>query len=146
MEIKKIEKNYLEEIENLEKENFRNEAYNLKTLEEIIEDKNYQFIGLFENDFLIGYIIYRSLDIVEIYKILIKKEHRGKKLSFLLLRDCIDFASKNKLNKIMLEVRNDNIIAKNLYKHENFKEINIRKDYYHNPLCDCLVMEKDINL
>lgn len=57
----------------------------------------------------------------------------------------LSLCSKHGTNYIMLEVRESNISAKNLYLKFGFKEEVIRKNYYKNPdgtREDAIVMSK----
>ncbi|MCQ2609636.1 MAG: hypothetical protein MJ151_02435, partial [Lachnospiraceae bacterium] len=46
--------------------------------------------------------------------------------------------------KVLLEVRSKNEIAIKLYEKEKFVKIDTRKDYYKDPMDDCVVMGRDI--
>ena len=62
--------------------------------------------------------------------IAVNKKQQNRGIASLLVRDLLKYCKKKKINKILLEVRCDNVIAINLYEKFNFKKINIRKDYY----------------
>jgi ribosomal protein S18 acetylase RimI-like enzyme len=50
------------------------------------------------------------------------KEYRGKNIGRKLLEKCIEIAKERDYCKITLEVRDDNTVAKNLYKSLDFRE------------------------
>lgn len=83
-----------------------------------------------------------SFDIVDIMNIVVKKDFRQSGIGCLLLEKLIDIAKQKCFNKIMLEVNEKNIPAKNLYLKYNFKPISIRKKYYNNE--NALIMSLDI--
>ena len=86
----------------------------------------------------VGYAVirklYEHLDITEVF---IEEELRRKGYAFKILNYIIE---KNSNMKIMLEVREDNIPAINLYKKLGFKKINERKNYYKDKTA--IIMEK----
>lgn len=56
------------------------------------------------------------------------KEYFGKGIASNLLKNCIDYGSKNNFSKIILEVEKSNTSAINLYKKFNFKEIGLNEN------------------
>ena len=90
---------------------------------------------------MIGYIIYRNLDIIHLFKIFIADDYRGKNTAKLLIDNMI--STSNGINKVYAEVRKNNISAINFYKKNNFKIIDTKKNYYQNPTDDALIMVKD---
>lgn len=86
---------------------------------------------------IVGFIhisnIYNEVDIINVA---VLEEYRNKKIATSL----IEFIINNiKPNKIMLEVRESNDKAINLYKKIGFNIIHTRKKYYGNE--DALIME-----
>lgn len=72
----------------------------------------------------------------EITQILVDPAYRGRGLAKGLLKH-LD-ARKD----CFLEVRLSNLVAQSLYKSQGFEEVGRRKDYYHDPLEDALVMRR----
>lgn len=105
----------------------------VNNIDKIIEDK--EIIGYYDNNKLIGFIIFKTLyDVTDLLYIVVDEEYRNKKIGSRLMDYLI-----NNSKKIMLEVRCDNKSAINLYKKYNFMIINIRKKYYNDM--DGYVME-----
>lgn len=105
----------------------------VNNIDKIIEDK--EIIGYYEDDILVGFIIFKTLyDVTDLLYIVVDEEYRNKKIGSRLMDYLI-----NNSKKIMLEVRCDNKSAINLYKKYNFMIINIRKKYYNDM--DGYVME-----
>ena len=105
----------------------------VNNIDKIIEDK--EIIGYYEDDMLVGFIIFKTLyDVTDLLYIVVDEEYRNKKIGSRLMDYLI-----NNSKKIMLEVRCDNKSAINLYKKYNFMIINIRKKYYNDM--DGYVME-----
>ena len=112
-------------------------------------DKNVNMsFGLFYDNSLISFII-GDLFIIEkkseyeILLIYVSKDFRNKGLGTKLLNNIEE--SINCLNKIYLEVSENNLGAISFYKKMNFKNIYTRKDYFlfDNKKIDALVMSKN---
>lgn len=116
----------------------------------ILEDmKNEHFVYFLLNDMsknkTIGYIaISYVIDTMDIISIVIEKNYQKKGFASYLLEYIIDFAKKNNIVNILLEVRSTNIPAIKLYEKFKFNKINIRKNYYTSPLEDALIYQLKI--
>jgi ribosomal protein S18 acetylase RimI-like enzyme len=64
----------------------------------------------------------------------------------MLLTAAIELSIARKLQKIILEVAEDNAIAQQLYRRADFREIGRRQGYYQRGVrqIDALVMEKQL--
>ena len=122
------DKKSLENIAKFESEIFGVTAFSLKQLEEMSEIERYKFIELYEDEKMVGYVILLdSIDVWEIMKIAVDREHRKKGYGDKLLNYIFTFAQM----PIMLEVRESNIPAIEFYKKNGFEKIGVRKNYYH---------------
>lgn len=140
--IKKLEINdtdYIDQIFNLEKEIFKNSAFNRTYLDTLIKGDN-SFIYVYLTDSKVcGYlIVLDSIDIYEILAIATIEEYRNKGIAQELL-------NKIKTKDIFLEVRESNQPAINFYKKNKFKEISIRKNYYSKPNENAIIMKSEVN-
>ena len=107
----------------------------VNNIEEIINKK--EIIGYYENESLVGILIYnKNYEVLDLLYIVVEPIYRNKKIGSKLLEYLIN---SEKYERILLEVRCDNINAIKLYKKYKFKIINIRKNYYENN--DAYVME-----
>lgn len=100
------------------------------------------FYVYLENDNILGYI--SSLfdgEIIEILNFCVKEEYRRLKVGSKLLNYLLTNLYYLKANSAILEVRESNNVAINLYKSFGFKHINTRKNYY-NDLENALVLQK----
>ena len=66
----------------------------------------------------------------ELAKLAVDKKFQGLKLSHKLMEACIEFAKKNKANKIFLMSSTKLNIALNLYKKYNFLEVPLDETDY----------------
>lgn len=106
------------------------------------ENKKYIVAKL--NNQIIGFAgVLLGLDEAEIMNIVTKKEMRKKGVGTLLLEKIIQIARDQKLEKIFLEVNENNIQAIKLYEKFGFEKISIRKNYYHGK-DDAIIMSKKV--
>ena len=131
--------NYIDQIFNLEKEIFKNFAFNKGYIETLIKgDNSFIYIYLIE-DKICGYLmVLDSIDVYEILAIATIEEYRNKGIAQELL-------DKIKIKDIFLEVRESNQIAISFYKKNKFKEISIRKNYYSEPNENAIIMKLEVN-
>lgn len=130
---------YIEQIFNLEKEIFKNSAFNKSYIETLIKgDNSFIYIYLIE-DKICGYlIVLDSIDVYEILAIATIEEYRNKGIAQELL-------DKIKTKDIFLEVRESNQVAINFYKKNKFNQISIRKNYYSEPNENAIIMKLEVN-
>lgn len=122
-----IDRKNLLEVAQMEEEIFHNTAFSIKQLEEMKEIDRYRFLIIKSEEKTAGYVIlYDSVDVWEIMKIAVKKEHRRKGIGEELLK----YISSLIQMPIMLEVRENNIGAIEFYKKNGFEKIATRKNYY----------------
>ena len=140
--IKKLTNNdidYIEQIFNLEKEIFKNSAFNIDYLKTLIKnDSSFIYIYLIDNQ-VCGYLmVLDSIDVYEILAIATVEEYRNKGIAQELL-------DKIKTKDIFLEVRESNQVAINFYKKNKFNQISIRKNYYSEPNENAIIMKLEVN-
>jgi len=130
---------YIEQIFNLEKEIFKNSAFNRTYLDSLIKaDNSFIYTYIIDNK-VCGYLmVLDSIDVYEILAIATIEEYRNKGIAQELL-------DKIKTKDIFLEVRESNQIAISFYKKNNFKEISIRKNYYSEPTENAIIMKLEVN-
>ena len=131
--------NYIDQIFNLEKEIFKNSAFNKGYIETLIKGNN-TFIYVYLVDKKVcGYLmVLDSIDVYEILAIATVEEYRNKGIAQELL-------DKIKIKDIFLEVRESNQVAINFYKKNKFKEISVRKNYYSEPNENAIIMKLEVN-
>ena len=130
---------YIEQIFSLEKEIFKNSAFNKSYIETLIKgDNSFIYIYLIE-DKICGYLmVLDSIDVYEILAIATIEKYRNKGIAQELL-------DKIKTKDIFLEVRESNQVAINFYKKNKFKEISVRKNYYSEPNENAIIMKLEVN-
>lgn len=107
---------------------------NLNKLEKI-----YVYI---DQDIIKGFIhISSNFEIIDILNIAVNPKYQNQQIGTTLINYVIN-NKKEEENKIMLEVREDNINAIKFYQKNNFITINKRKKYYKD--IDALIMERNL--
>ena len=143
--IKKLEKNDINKILQIEKSQNVTILKETVILKDISNSNNTLYFGAIYNDIIVGYIaITYVIDTIDILSIVTMKNYENIGVATLLLEYIFNFAKKNNVNKIFLEVRTSNTKAINLYEKNNFKLISKRKNYYTDTKEDALIYLKEI--
>jgi ribosomal-protein-alanine acetyltransferase len=79
----------------------------------------------------------------DIQTIAVAPEYRGTGLGRVLMRTLIDEARRRGAERLFLEVRADNPVARGLYTSLGFAEIGVRPRYYRHGI-DAVVMRLDV--
>ena len=96
-----------------------------------------------KNNNIVGYLgIQKSLDELQILGIGILEEYRNTGLAKKLTAELIRFFKNSYQNKVILEVRESNIAAINLYKSVGFSQYGNRENYYKNEDAILFELEK----
>lgn len=99
-----------------------------------LDHSHYFFAG---NDLSEAFLsIHHVLDEIEITNIATKQKGLGSEL----LKKLIEFAESQQVKTIFLEVRESNLQAQNFYLKKGFEKIGQRKNYYHQPTENAVLM------
>ena len=143
--IKKLEKNDINKILQIEKSQNVTILKETVILDDMSNSNNTLYFGAIYNDIIVGYIaITYVIDTIDILSIVTMKNYENVGVATLLLKYIFNFAKKNNVNKIFLEVRTSNTKAINLYEKNNFKLISKRRSYYTDNKEDALIYLKEI--
>lgn len=135
MIVQKLNEKEIEEIEKLELITFKENAYLKNEIINFNNSDNFIFVIKKDIEKIIGYaILYLSIDEIEIYKICVSNFYRKKNIGSSIIED-IKKLKKN----IVIEVSNRDY-TKIFYEKNNFKIINLRKNYYYDK-SDALIMK-----
>lgn len=86
-----------------------------------------------KNEEIVGFAgIIKIIDEITIMNIVVKKSKRKLGIGSALLQKLIDFSREQKATSITLEVNYKNEPAIALYQKFGFKQVSLRKKYYHN--------------
>ncbi len=109
-----------------------------------ISELNRDYAGIYvytEDDEVIGFLQYENhFEITDIINIAVAENSQNKGIGETLINYLVN---NTEADKIMLEVRENNVSALNLYNKCGFVEINRRKKYYDGE--DAIIMERKIS-
>lgn len=145
MQIRKMELKDLEEVADLEKDLF-SDPWSLKSFHhEINNNRLAHYYILEDQDEIIGYFGFIIvLDECQIYNIAVSKEHQKMGYGKKMIEYIIDFCKKEDVKWIILEVREYNFPALELYMKYGFKKAARIEGYYHHPLEDGILMKLEL--
>ncbi|NQO46856.1 ribosomal protein S18-alanine N-acetyltransferase [Streptococcus suis] len=90
---------------------------------------------------VVGFLAVQTvLDEMEILQIAVKTHSQGRGIASQLMAAVRDWEGD-----IILEVRESNAPAQALYTRQHFTKIGKRKNYYHNPIEDAVLMKREWN-
>ena len=81
-----------------------------------------------------------SIDEISICNVAVSESHRGKGVGSALVGYLLDFARKNQVKSLFLEVRESNINAISLYKKFGFEKTGLSKNHYSSPTENAILM------
>lgn len=144
IEIKKDEKKQVadlaEQIYQVLKDVYAVSPWNIEQIEKDLQNPLSVYVLALEAQNLIGFLTFQESDFeAEVLQIAVKKAYQGKKIATALFEHLpID-------KEIFLEVRESNKAALLFYQKEKFIKIARRKNYYHEPVEDAIVMKRENN-
>lgn len=143
-EINKLKPEQIYIIENLEKKCFNHPWTDVMIEEDMMHDFS-DFFVLKIDDKNVGYVNIWTIDnSIELNRICIDPIFRKKGYGKFLLGHIVEILKDNDLDRIILEVADNNKPAISLYDKFGFKDIHIRKKYYDDG-ADALIKELVIN-
>ena len=113
--------------------------WNLEQIEVDLKQANTEYFYLYEAQALIGFLAIQDLaGELEITQLAVKKAYQGQGLANQLM----EFLS-DRPERIFLEVRASNQVARALYEKHGFLPVGQRKNYYQNPVEDAILMARE---
>lgn len=98
-----------------------------------------------KGDIPVGFIIiYRVADEAQIMDIATHPDHRREGIGEALLDVAIDYSRIDGASKLILEVRQSNTVARNLYEKKGFKAVGKRAKYYSQPAEDAVLYDLEL--
>ena len=112
-----------------------------KSLAEELKNKLAYYGVLYDNEDAIAYAgMWILFDEAHITNVAVRKAARGKGFGRVIMNHMIKEAKEKGATKMTLEVRQNNIIAQNLYKSLGFSLCGVRKGYYSDTGEDGFIM------
>lgn len=144
IQIVKTDLSHLPEIDEIQQA-YPHQILSLTSIQNDITSDNCYYISALINNDLVGFAgISILVDHADILAVVVDKNFTNQGIATLMMDKLIYFCIKNNLQKIFLEVRNDNYPAINLYEKFGFKKINTRKNYYKDDNSDALIYIKEL--
>ena len=113
--------------------------WNLEQIEADLKQANTEYFYLYDDQTLIGFLALQDLaGELEITQLAVKKAYQGQGLANQLM----EFLS-DRPERIFLEVRASNQVARALYEKHGFLPVGQRKNYYQNPVEDAILMARE---
>ena len=132
----------IKEYDSYPQQSVDNFTYEL-TEKELSTNPYLKIITYVEKDKIIGFLLYSLIyDRIEIEQFEVITKERGKGIGDKLLKYLIEKYQDTDIKNITLEVKEDNIVAINLYKKYGFKKVSTREKYYDG--INGLLMEKTL--
>ena len=100
--------------------------------------------GLLLSNLLVGICVFHVvLDEAQINFFVVNQKYRKKGFGSYLMSHLIKQCEKLNLNKLYLEVSNNNVIARKFYSRFDFYTVGIRRNYYKDG-SDAIIKEKKL--
>lgn len=132
----------IKEILEIENDSFSTPWTEKMFADELLNPLAHYFL-LEDNDESIGYVgFWHIMDECHITNIAVKTAFRRKGYASELLKKVISYAEENNIVFITLEVRESNTGAQKLYEKFGFANCGTRKNYYHNPSENAVIMTR----
>ncbi|SJZ44294.1 ribosomal-protein-alanine N-acetyltransferase [Pilibacter termitis] len=141
---------------NLTKEFLAEKIYNLAnesfataspyTKEQFLHSFKYETYLLYmDKEEILGFLSYtKVLDEAEVVNIAVLNQAKSKGIGKQLLHVLYNELKNEQAVLLFLEVRESNEIARVFYEKEGFIKISERKNYYHSPVENAIVMQKKL--
>ena len=143
LKIKAATKKDLNLVAKLEQENILTNIISAQEIEAMHKNKLYKIFVAELNEEIVGFVILQLTDEINIVSIAVNKHFRNYGIGTKLIAKAENFAKKNGINTISLEVNERNITAFLLYKKLGFTLRRKRKNYYADG-ATCLEMVKTL--
>jgi len=122
------------------------DCWSEKSISETIQNPfTYCFVAEKKGE-IVGYLLaYILADEVEIARIAVTMEYRRQGIGEQLLRVLRNNCLGKGYTKLLLEVRESDLIAQAFYQNKGFVVDGVRSSYYHSPMEDAVLMSCQIN-
>lgn len=137
---------HVAQIAELEKRCF-NDPWSENSIASELNNRLSCWLVALEGDVVIGYVGSQTvLGETDMMNIAVHPDYRNQGVAKNLIQTLMDTLSGQGSHSLMLEVRQSNEPAKNLYASLGFETVGIRKNYYRNPKEDALILRKEWSL
>ena len=146
MTIVRMTSAHVVQIAELEKRCF-NDPWSENSIASELNNRLSCWLVALEGDVVIGYVGSQTvLGETDMMNIAVHPDYRNQGVAKNLIQTLMDTLSGQGSHSLMLEVRQSNEPAKNLYASLGFETVGIRKNYYRNPKENALILRKEWSL
>lgn len=94
---------------------------------------------------VVGYVGSQAvLDAADMMNIAVAPDYRRRGIAEALVNELTNYLREHKVIALLLEVRVSNEHAIALYEKLGFEQVGRRRNYYHNPKEDALILRKEL--
>ena len=116
------------------------DAWSESSVEEELNSRLSLYLGIWVKEEMVGYLGSRLvLDEGEILRVAVLPSCRRQGLGAVLMQELMEQTAD--IVMWNLEVREHNLAAQNLYRRFGFTSIGVRRNYYHDPTEDGIMMQ-----
>lgn len=109
------------------------------------KDKIY-LVCMHENHVVASSVVWCSFDTADLCNIVVAEPYRGRGIAERLLHESFCLCREMGVERVLLEVRESNLPAIKLYEKLHFQQISVRRNYYHDPMENAVIMELNLIL
>ena len=126
---------------------FPGDCWSVDTLSSELGNDRVIILAAYDNDDIVGYLdASYILDEAELNRICVLPRCRKCGIADNLINEFLKQCSVMEISVVHLEVRSKNDAAVSLYKKHSFLTDAVRKNYYHNPPDDALLMTLNLKV
>ncbi len=142
--IRKMRREDIADVVELEQKIFT-DAWSEKAILGTLEQEQAMILLAYEDRLLIGYLIlYYVLEDGEIARIAVDDAYRRQGVATKMLRELESLCADNGVSKLLLDVRESNMVARSFYEKQGFVQDGVRKNYYSDPVEDGILMSCEL--
>ena len=143
MRIENMTASHVPEIAALEKLCF-SDPWSEKSIASELDNPLSCWLVSLEGETVTGYVGSQTvLDETDMMNIAVRPDFRRQGIARALIEALTVQLKKRGSQALMLEVRSSNASARMLYEKLGFVQVGIRRNYYHNPREDALILRKE---
>ena len=143
MRIENMTASHVPEIAALEKLCF-SDPWSEKSIASELDNPLSCWLVSLEGETVTGYVGSQTvLDETDMMNIAVRPDFRRQGIARALIEALTVQLKKRGSRALMLEVRSSNASARMLYEKLGFVQVGIRRNYYHNPREDALILRKE---
>lgn len=144
LQIRNMRESDIAEVASIEKRIFSS-PWSERSFKDALQSKDNIYLVALLDGKVIGYCgFWISYDVADLCNLAVDVSCRRQSVGEKLLLMGMDYVKQHQAERILLEVRDSNAQARNLYQKTGFVCIGVRKGYYSNPPEDAVLMQKKL--